>query len=70
MTDERLPPPPVEPLPDLTWARLERQLWATLDAPVGRGAAQPARSLALAGGGRRLGGCGRRGRPGLALAAG
>ena len=34
MTDERLPPPPVEPLPDLTWARLERQLWATLDAPV------------------------------------
>lgn len=37
MTDpsdrERLPPPPVEPLPDLSWARLERQLWQTLDAP-------------------------------------
>ena len=28
--------PPVEPLPDLTWARLERQLWQTLDAPAPR----------------------------------
>ncbi len=26
--------PPVEPLPDLTWARLERRLWQTLDAPA------------------------------------
>lgn len=25
--------PPVEPLPDLTWARLERRLWQSLDAP-------------------------------------
>jgi len=30
---EPLPPPPVEPLPDLAWARLERQLWHSLDAP-------------------------------------
>lgn len=26
--------PPVEPLPDLTWARLERRLWQSLDAPT------------------------------------
>ena len=32
--DRPLPPPPVEPLPDLAWARLERQLWQTLDTPV------------------------------------
>ncbi|MCL4224797.1 MAG: FecR domain-containing protein [Myxococcales bacterium] len=25
--------PPVEPLPDLTWARVERDLWAALDRP-------------------------------------
>ncbi|MBK9033216.1 MAG: FecR domain-containing protein [Myxococcales bacterium] len=37
MSDERdTLVPPVEPLPDLTWARLERQLWQALDAPPPR----------------------------------
>lgn len=31
---ERLGPPPVEPLSDVTWARVERGLWARLDSPT------------------------------------
>lgn len=31
MTDDRLGPPPVEPLSDVTWARVERGLWARMD---------------------------------------
>jgi hypothetical protein len=34
MTDDRLGPPPVEPLSDMTWARLERGLWARMDGSV------------------------------------
>ncbi|MBL8624018.1 MAG: FecR domain-containing protein [Myxococcales bacterium] len=34
--------PPVEPLPDLTWARLERRLWQSLDAPATAEAAEVA----------------------------
>jgi hypothetical protein len=31
MTEERLGPPPIEPLSDVAWARVERGLWARLD---------------------------------------
>lgn len=31
MTDDRLGPPPVEPLSDVTWARVERGLWARME---------------------------------------
>jgi transmembrane sensor len=31
MTDEHLGPPPVEPMSDLAWARVERGMWARLD---------------------------------------
>jgi len=35
MTDqERLGPPPVEPLSDIAWARVERELWARVDDAV------------------------------------
>lgn len=44
MSDERLPPPPVEPLSDLSWARLERQLWQALDAPTAAPAPTTARA--------------------------
>jgi hypothetical protein len=33
---DRLPPPPIEPLPDLSWARLERAVLAELDVPETR----------------------------------
>lgn len=38
---ERLGPPPVDPMSDLSWARIERGLWSTLDAapPLPRAAA-------------------------------
>ncbi len=32
MTDDPLGPPPVEPLSDVTWARVERGLWARMDS--------------------------------------
>jgi hypothetical protein len=32
MTDERLGPPPVEPMSDVAWSRIERGLWARMDA--------------------------------------
>ena len=33
MTDEhRLGPPPVEPMSDVAWSRVERGLWARIDA--------------------------------------
>ena len=31
MTDDRLGPPPVEPMSDLAWARVERGMWSRLD---------------------------------------
>ena len=43
MTDERLGPPPVEPLSEAAWSRVERGVWSTLDdaapaaAPAPRG---------------------------------
>ena len=38
----RIGPPPVDALPDITWARVERDLWAALDrAPVEAAAAAP-----------------------------
>jgi len=40
MTDDRLGPPPVEPMSDLAWARVERGMWSRLDHPP---AALPAR---------------------------
>lgn len=45
MTPERLGPPPVEPLSDLAWARVERGLWTKLDAGEAPSVAtmQPAR---------------------------
>jgi hypothetical protein len=37
---ERLGPPPVEPMPDIAWSRVERGLWSRLDA--GEAGASPA----------------------------
>ncbi|HMG53314.1 MAG TPA: FecR family protein [Kofleriaceae bacterium] len=38
MTDQRLGPPPIEPLSDAAWARVERGVWAQLgsDLPTGQ----------------------------------
>ena len=30
--DQRLGPPPVEPMSDVAWSRIERGLWARMDA--------------------------------------
>ncbi len=44
MTPERLGPPSVEPLSELAWARVERGLWAKLDAePAAAPTMEPAR---------------------------
>lgn len=39
--DVKLGPPPVEPIGDLAWVRLERELWARLDAEPSRTSAPP-----------------------------
>lgn len=46
---ERLGPPPIEPLSDLTWSRIERGLWSRMDAapPVER-VARPRRWIWIA----------------------
>lgn len=36
MTPERLGPPPIDPLSDVEWMRIERVLWAKLDAGASR----------------------------------
>ncbi len=41
MTDDKLGPPPVEPLSDVAWARVERGLWARMDTAT---APEPVRS--------------------------
>lgn len=47
MTDEsRLGPPPIEPLSDAAWSRVERGLWSQLDAEPGRRAPEPPRRWA------------------------
>ena len=44
MTEEKvLGPPPIEPLSDLAWGRVERELWARMDAVPRSSRAQPPR---------------------------
>jgi hypothetical protein len=43
MTHDRLRPPPIDPLPDIAWARVERAVLAELDAPATRPVRAPAR---------------------------
>lgn len=49
MTDDRLGPPPVENLSDVTWARVERGLWARMDGSVTTATPVPARRWWIAG---------------------
>jgi hypothetical protein len=44
MTGDNLGPPPVEPLSDVTWARVERGLWARMDGSVTIQTRAPSRS--------------------------
>ncbi|HEU4734463.1 MAG TPA: FecR family protein [Kofleriaceae bacterium] len=39
--DERLGPPPIEPLSDTAWARVERGLWSRIDAAAKLGTTSP-----------------------------
>jgi hypothetical protein len=39
--DERLGPPPIEPLPDVAWSRVERGLWSRIDAAAKLPATSP-----------------------------
>src|SRR5262245_48599365 len=48
---ERLGPPPVEPMSDIAWSRVERGLWSHMDA--GEPGARPVRSERRAGGAAR-----------------
>ena len=43
MIDDRLGPPPVEPLSDVTWARVERGLWARMESSSTARVEQPPR---------------------------
>lgn len=43
MTDDRLGPPPIEPLSDVSWARVERGLWARMDGSITTQTAHPER---------------------------
>jgi hypothetical protein len=46
---ERLGPPPIEPLSDLSWSRIERGLWSRMDAaPPAERAARPRRWIWIA----------------------
>ena len=38
---DRLPPPPIDPLPDVTWARVERAVLVELDSPETRKVSMP-----------------------------
>src|SRR5882757_612713 len=47
--DPRLGPPPVDPMPDVAWSRIERGLWARLDgAPPAPAPRPPRRWLRIA----------------------
>jgi hypothetical protein len=48
--DERLGPPPIEPLSDTAWSRIERGVWSELDAAAPERPARAARRWWLAGG--------------------
>ncbi|NVB84160.1 MAG: hypothetical protein HOV81_37640 [Kofleriaceae bacterium] len=43
MTPDRLGPPPVEPLSDLDWMRIERILWAKIDTGASRSVSRASR---------------------------
>ena len=48
--DERLGPPPIEPLSDTAWSRIERGVWSELDAEMPAHPARRARRWLFAGG--------------------